>query len=299
VDDISQPLGPQGGALVEVNAGPSLITHLKPADGEPRPVGRAIVDHLFPAGDLGRIPVVGIAGSGGLTPVARLVAWLLAQDGREVGLACAAGLYLGDQCLDPGDCAHWEPAQRLLINPLLEAVVIENGMQAMLREGLAYDRCLIGVVTSLAPDASFPDLQIDGVDAVWGVLRTQVDVVLSEGTAVLNGDDPKVAEMVELCDGHVILYGRDGASPQIVAHRATGRRAAFARGRDVVLADSREEIVITSLLTTNDADAVLPTAAVAWALGLAPAAIRASIVGYEPPGAPRAARIPHSAHAAT
>lgn len=34
--------------------------HLKPAAGQPRPVGRAIVDHLFTEGEQGRIPVIGV-----------------------------------------------------------------------------------------------------------------------------------------------------------------------------------------------------------------------------------------------
>ena len=60
-EDISRPLDEQRGAIVEVNAGPGLLMHLKPASGEPRPIGRAIVDSLFPEGESGRIPVVGIA----------------------------------------------------------------------------------------------------------------------------------------------------------------------------------------------------------------------------------------------
>ena len=46
--DISRPLAEQGGAIVEVNAGPSLLMHIKPAVGTPRPVGAAIAAHLFP-----------------------------------------------------------------------------------------------------------------------------------------------------------------------------------------------------------------------------------------------------------
>ena len=46
--DIGKPLQAQGGAIVEVNAGPGLLMHLKPAEGAPRPVGQAIVEHLFP-----------------------------------------------------------------------------------------------------------------------------------------------------------------------------------------------------------------------------------------------------------
>jgi cyanophycin synthetase len=73
-EDISQPLDGQRGGIVEVNAGPGLLMHLKPETGQPRPVGRAIVDELFPNGDDGRIPVVGVTGSFGKTTVARLIA---------------------------------------------------------------------------------------------------------------------------------------------------------------------------------------------------------------------------------
>ncbi|MFL6716914.1 MAG: cyanophycin synthetase family protein, partial [Burkholderiaceae bacterium] len=63
VEDISRPLSEQRGAIIEVNAGPGLLAHTKPATGQPQPVGAAIVDHLFGANDDARIPVVGITGS--------------------------------------------------------------------------------------------------------------------------------------------------------------------------------------------------------------------------------------------
>ncbi len=287
VDDIARPLGPQGGALVEVNAGPSLITHLKPADGEPRLVGRAIVDHLFPAGDLGRIPVVGIAGSGGLTPVARLVAWLLAQDGREVGLACAVGLYLGDQCLDPGDCAHWDPAQRLLINPLLAAAVIENGMQAMLSEGLAYDRCQVGVLTHIDPDRLPDDGYVDSPERLCALMRTQIDVVLPGGAAVLNAADPLVAEMAPLSDGEVLFFSTDPEDPVLVAHRAAGGRAVTLGAGRVLLgqgADATQVAELRDLTWMGDqpqaAEALLAAVAAAWALGLTADQIREGLARF-------------------
>ena len=88
----------------------------------------------------------------------------------------------------------------------------------------------------------------------------------------------------------MILYGRDGASPAIVAHRGTGRRATFARGHDLVLADSREELVLTGLLALGDPDAILPAAAAAWAMSFSPEAIRAGIESYLAGDAGRAAR---------
>ncbi|MCP2937369.1 hypothetical protein NK983_32220, partial [Salmonella enterica subsp. enterica serovar Typhimurium] len=83
--------------------------------GTPRPVGRAIVDHLFPPAadgdapaDDGRIPVVGITGTNGKTVVAKLVARLLQLSGRHTGLACSDGLYLDRRLVEGGDRANWE-----------------------------------------------------------------------------------------------------------------------------------------------------------------------------------------------
>jgi cyanophycin synthetase len=47
VEDIGQPLEEQRGVVVEVNARPSLQMHVAPSLGKPRPVGEAIVGHLF------------------------------------------------------------------------------------------------------------------------------------------------------------------------------------------------------------------------------------------------------------
>ncbi|MFM1988393.1 MAG: hypothetical protein RJA99_1350 [Pseudomonadota bacterium] len=296
-EDISKPLAEQGGAIVEVNAGPGLLMHLKPAEGSPRPVGRAIVDHLFPPGDAGRVPVVGIAGYTGTTEIARLVAHLLRGTGKRLGVASRDGLCVGSRTIRAGDATGWDAAHGLLMNRTVEAAVFENPPRVMAAEGLAYDRCLVGVVTTFDPEAAFEDLRIEAGDPVWGVLRTQVDVVLPEGTAVLNADDERIADMGRLCDGHVMLYGRDGAAPTIVAHRGTGRRAVFARGRDLVLADAREELVLPDLLGAGDPDATLPAAAVAWAMSFSPESIRAGIESYHAAAAarPRDARPAHAA----
>ena len=213
--DISRPLHSQGGAIVEVNAGPGLLMHLKPAEGAPRPVGRAICEHLFPHpsetldhsqhGQDGRIPLVGIAGSEGTPYVARLVAWLLHLSGRYTGLACRDGLFLDQRCVDTSNCAHWEAGQRLLMNRAVQAAVFENGADTILRSGLSYDRCQIGVVTDLGGASSLAEFDITEDDQMFKVMRSQVDAVLPSGAAVLNAAHARVVEMKALCDGEVIF----------------------------------------------------------------------------------------------
>jgi len=63
LEDASKPMSSQQGAVIEVNASPGLLAHIKPAQGEGRPVGKAIIEHLFQSERDGRIPIVGITGT--------------------------------------------------------------------------------------------------------------------------------------------------------------------------------------------------------------------------------------------
>jgi cyanophycin synthetase len=286
VDDISRPIAEQGGAIVEVNAGPGLLMHIRPAEGTPRPVGPAIVDHLFPQGESGRIPIIGITGSRGTAAVARLVAHLMRQHKRRVGVASTDGLVAEQRIVQSTPSADWDSAHKILLNRSIDVAVIENGPRTIAEDGLAYDRCLVGVVTGLDPEATLDDLHIDTPERLYGVLRTQVDVVLREGASVLNADDERLLDMAELSDGQVILYGIDGDNPAIVAHLEHGRRAVHTRGQDVILAIGRDTVILDGLMGTEDTSAVLPAVGVAWSLGLTPEAIRAGIASA--PGNPSA-----------
>lgn len=280
-DDIALPLDGQQAAVVEVNAGPSLLMHLKPEFGEPQPVGEAIVDSLFPADRDGRIPIVGVAGTSGMTIVARLVAWLLQLSGKHVGVACAAGAFLDARRAEAGDCVNWQSSHRLLLNRALEAAVFENDGRMMLDEGLAYDRCQVGVVTRIEAPENLEAHYVRTKDDAYNVLRTQVDVVLSDGTAVLNAGDPLVAKMAPLCDGDVILFALDEAA--VAAHRAKGGRAVLARDGAIVLARGGEEKVLAELAaipaagaqSAQEIEQVLAAVGAAWALGIAEDLIRA------------------------
>ncbi len=285
--DITRPLQEQGGAIIEVNAGPGLLMHLKPAEGAPRNVGQAIVDHLFPGDDQGRIPIIGITGTRHTTRIARLVAWLLHIHGTQVGLACRDGFFLGARQVDGRDSTHWDAGQRLLINRSLEAAVFEHTHRAILAEGLAYDRCTVGVVTDIGSFEQLTDFYIDDADRLYNVVRTQVDVVLPTGTAVLNAADPQVAAMAPLCDGKVIFYGSDASLPALATHLAGGERAVFLRERHIVLAQGQDEvsqIPLDSLAPTKaeKPEMVMAAVAAAWALGITPELIGAGLRTFKP-----------------
>ncbi|MBU0753044.1 MAG: cyanophycin synthetase [Gammaproteobacteria bacterium] len=286
-EDISRPLEAQGGAIVEVNAGPGLLMHLKPASGAPQPVGEAIASQLFAAGESGRIPVVGISGSRGTAQIARLTAWIAHLGGRHVGLACADGLFINRRCIGNRDPLGFDGAQSVLMNRTVDTVVIQSGARGILNDGLPYDRCLVGVVTDIDGASELGEFHLSTDDQLRNVLRTQVDVVLADGVAVLNAADGRVVELAELCDGGVIFYGADDTSPVIAKHRAGGGRAVFAREHHLVLAAGADETLLPCQTSPHSPagqpvpESLQAAAAAAWALGIAPDLIGTGIETYE------------------
>jgi len=210
--DISRPLEEQGGAVIEVNASPGLVAHLKPLIGQPRPVGEAIVEQLFGSELLGRVPVIAISGTSGRERVAELLAGLLAQHGWLVARAGASGLYLGPRQLSPGPALDSEGVRRALMNPSADAVIVELDEQATLEQGLGFDRCQVAIVTGTARAEALARPGIDETVTVLKAIRAAVDVVLPGGVAILNRDDPEAAAMAEHCKGEVMWVGRADGS---------------------------------------------------------------------------------------
>ena len=242
-EDISQPLEAQGGAIVEVNAGPGLSTHLRPPGLPPTPVPEMIIEHLFGASDDGRIPVIGIAGTHGTRLASRVVAHLLQISGQKVGLACRDGLFLGTRCIDHRDSANFVAGQRLLLNRSIDSAVIENGLDVLLDQGLAYDWCQVGVVTRMHPECLVPERYIDSVDQLYKVFRTQVDIVLEgRGITVLNADDEQLVEMASLSKGAVMYFSANPGASVLAGHAASGGRSVVLNQGVILLREGDREV---------------------------------------------------------
>lgn len=290
VEDISKPLAAQGGAIVEVNAGPGLLMHLKPAVGRPRPVGRAIVEHLFTHSDDGRIPVVGILGGPQSCILSKLVAWLMHLSGLRTGLACAEGLFMDQRCVLGGDARSFDLSERILINRSLDGAVFENTTEQILSEGLPYDRCQVGVITHLPSLEGLSHHDIKTKEQLLSVVRTQIDLVLKNGVGVLNADEEPISALSELCDGEVIFYAHACTHPTIKQHIAQARRSVYCKDNHVVLARGDQETLLFALdfkpiaklikdegLTTST---LLAAVATSWALDVQPLLIRAGLKNF-------------------
>jgi cyanophycin synthetase len=287
VQDISQPLQGQRGVIVEVNAGPGLRMHIEPSSGSPRPVGESIIEMMYPGQTNGRIPIISITGVNGKTTTTRLTAHIVASTGKKVGMTCTDGIYVGGRRIDSGDCSGPQSARSVLMNPFVEAAVLETARGGILREGLGFDFCDVGIVTNIGEGDHLGLSDIETIEQLAKVKRCIIEAVHKNGFGVLKANDPLTAEMAEKCKGRVIFFAIDENDPVLSDHRLKGQRVVFVRNGMIVIAEGAEETALTTLdkipLTHQgrilfQVENVLASVAACWGAGLSIAQI---VIGLE------------------
>lgn len=243
-DSVLKPIEEQGGGIVEVNAAPGLRMHLSPSYGKARAVGDAIIADMFAEGDDGRIPVVAVTGTNGKTTTVRLIAHLLAQSGLRVGMTNTDGVYVEGRRIDTGDCSGPRSARNVLMHPDVDAAVFETARGGVLREGLAFDRCKVAVVTNIGTGDHLGLNYITTVEDLAVLKRVIVQNVADDGVAVLNAADPIVAGMAASCRSAVTFFAADPQHPVMATHRAQGRRVVYVDADAVVATDGQSQFRI-------------------------------------------------------
>ncbi len=223
--DISRPLRETDSVIVEVNAAPGLRMHFSPSEGTPRPVGDAIMNMLFPPGTPTRIPIVAITGTNGKTTTSRLIAHIYKQTGKVVGFTTTDGIYLGDYLVEPGDTTGPQSAQMILQDPTVEVAVLETARGGILRSGLGFKECDIGVVLNVAADhLGIGD--INTVEELAHLKSVVAEAASSDGYAVLNADDPLVSAMAKRVKAQVAYFSMNPENEILKRHTQQGGLAA-------------------------------------------------------------------------
>jgi cyanophycin synthetase len=245
--DISKPVRETGGAIVEVNAAPGFRMHTHPTEGEPQYVAKPVVDLLFPPGTPSRIPIIAVTGSNGKTTTVRMITHIFKGMGRQVGMTSTDGIYIDERLVKRADASGPKSAQMVLQNPRIDFAVFEVARGGILREGLGYGRNDVAVVTNVTGDhLGLKD--VNSIEQLAAVKRVVVEAVPRSGFAVLNADDPLVADMRKHCSGSVILFTLQDANPLVERWvRRGGKAVGLQRGpvgEMMVIRDGRRTMPI-------------------------------------------------------
>ncbi|HET6398153.1 MAG TPA: cyanophycin synthetase [Candidatus Thermoplasmatota archaeon] len=287
---LRQPLQEVRGGIVEVNAAPGLRMHAYPTNGRPRNVGAPILDMLFPDRGNGRIPIVAVTGTNGKTTTARLTAHILARNGGTVGLATTSGVEIDGESIVEGDYSGPDGARTVLTDPAVDHAVLEVARGGILRRGLGFDQCDVGIFLNVASD-HLGEGGINTIEDLAELKSVVVENVARTGTAVLNADDPHVVRYADGLRAKVTLFSMDSESPILAQHVARAGTVVTLADNQIVVRDGGGDdpvldvrdipITLGGAARFNIQNAMAAVAA-CRALGVPTDAIRDGLQTFEP-----------------
>ena len=211
-ENLTQPLQENGGVILEVNAAPGFRMHLAPSEGLPRNVAAPVIDMLYPPGKPSRIPIIAITGTNGKTTTTRLMAHMVKNKGYRVGFTTSDGIYIQNHMMEKGDTTGPISAEYILKDPTVEFAVLETARGGILRSGLGFSRCDIGIITNIQEDHLGLN-DIHNLDDLARVKKVVVNSIKKDGWAVLNADDEQCRKIGDTLDCNVAWFSLDEESP--------------------------------------------------------------------------------------
>jgi cyanophycin synthetase len=224
--NLTQSLKENGGVILEVNAAPGFRMHLAPSEGLPRNVAAPVIDMLYPPGKPSRIPIISVTGTNGKTTTTRLIAHIVKNNNYKVGFTTSDGIYIQNHMMEKGDTTGPISAEYILKDPNVEFAVLETARGGILRSGLGFKVCDIGVITNIQED----HLGISDIHDLKDLSRVKsvvVESVKKDGWAVLNGEDENCLEIAKSLSCNVALFSLDENCPAIIEHCSEGGIAAI------------------------------------------------------------------------
>ena len=246
-DDISESISETGGAILEVNAAPGFRMHLAPTDGLPRNVAEPVINMLFPPGTPIKIPIVAITGTNGKTTTTRLMAHIAKTAGHKVGFTTTDGIYIQNIMMQRGDCTGPQSAEFVLKDPTVDFAVLETARGGILRAGLGFHQCDIGIVTNVAAD----HLGLKDINSLEDMARVKsivVEAIMPSGYAILNADDELVSNMAKNLSCNVAYFSMDEKNPLIREHCDKGGLAAIAENGFITICKGNWKIRVEKIV---------------------------------------------------
>jgi UDP-N-acetylmuramyl tripeptide synthase len=198
---------------------------------------RDLLRQLRTAPQQARIPVIGITGTNGKTTTTLMIAHAVQLAGYRTGCASTQGIALDGDIYAVGDCTGYWSHRSVLASPQTEFAVLETARGGLLKRGLAYDRCSVGVMLNVSDD----HLGLDGVETVEQLARVKSLVVRAAEVAVLNADDAHcVAARARLApDARAVYFSMKPDNPVLQRHLEQGGDAVWL-DNDVIMLSQRQ-----------------------------------------------------------
>lgn len=225
-ENLSQPLYETGGVVLEVNAAPGFRMHLAPSEGLPRNVAAPVLDMLFPPGKSATIPIIAITGTNGKTTTTRLIAHIVKNNGYRVGFTTSDGVYIQNSMLLKGDTTGPASAAFVLKDPTVEFAILETARGGILRAGLGFPTCDIGVLTNIQED----HMGISDIHTLSDLARVKsviIDAVKKDGWGIINADCEYCVKVAREAKCNVAFFTMDESNPVVLEHCRKGYTAAI------------------------------------------------------------------------
>jgi len=127
--------------------------------------------------------------------------------------------------VEKGDTTGPQSAQVILQDPTVEVAVLETARGGLLRSGLGFSQCDVGVVLNVAAD----HLGIGDIDTVEDLAHLKsvvVETASPNGYAVLNADDPLVSAMARRVKAQIAYFSMNPENEIVKTHTQQGGLAA-------------------------------------------------------------------------
>ena len=134
-----------------------------------------------------------------------------------------------------GDCTGPLSSQFVLKDPTVDFAVLECARGGILKNGLAFNRCEVAIITNVAED----HMGLGGINTLEQMAKVKAvvaETVFRHGYAILNADDDLVYAMRKELKCNIALFSMDENNDRIKAHsKKGGLSAVFENGNITIL----------------------------------------------------------------
>ncbi len=296
--DVSRSYRDVGGAICEVNCHPGPFVHaLAGGDGLSK-IAVAYVDYMFPEGATARVSTIALLGGGFGTMCAYMVADVLKESGRTIGIASADGLFVDGKCTQKGDMSRAGAARTLLRHRRIDTAIFYLTLGGIVEEGLAFDSAMVSVIAGPYGDGT---KSFDKAEDKRAMAARRLLIDVAENAVVLSADDPLCPAVLDAPgrkDVYLVADREENVAVQnykSAGHAVVTTAVRSGEATIVVYADGDVEPVIkvsrippaAGVSALARIEAAMYAVALGHAFGISPAVIGDRLAGFKLPARPK------------